>query len=100
MEKRAKSSELIKSKINCFDLLNEFNIETQRCSCEDSYRCKSFTHEGMYCNKDLLFFILGLCFGFPSFFYLFLFYEAWIASFCFYFHRKCSTGLHPLMKEC
>lgn len=46
MEKRAKSSELIKSKINCFDLLNEFNIETQRCSGEDSYRCKSFTHEG------------------------------------------------------
>lgn len=40
MEKRAKSSELIKSKINCFDLLNEFNIETQRCSGEDSYRCK------------------------------------------------------------
>ena len=36
MEKRAKSSELIKSKINCFDLLNEFNIETQRCSGEDS----------------------------------------------------------------
>ena len=46
MEKRAKSSELIKSKINCFDLLNEFNIETQRCSGDDSYRCKSFTHEG------------------------------------------------------
>lgn len=46
MEKRAKSSELIKSKINCFDLLNEFNIETQRCPGDDSYRCKSFTHDG------------------------------------------------------
>ncbi len=62
MEDKKNTAELIKSKISCFDLIDEFNIECVKTG--DSYRCKSFTHNGSnptscqiwhdswYCHSD------------------------------------------------
>lgn len=44
--KQSRTSELIKSKINCFDLIDEFNLEVTKCSDGESYRTYSFTHDG------------------------------------------------------
>lgn len=62
MEEKKRTADLIKSQISCFDLIGEFNIECAKIG--DSYRCKSFTHNGSnptscqiwhdswYCHSD------------------------------------------------
>lgn len=44
-ERNKRASEQIKQAINCFDLINAFNLDVRKDS-DGSYRCKSFTHDG------------------------------------------------------